>query len=140
MALAMPQEATLLVPVVEGNELAAKISWTNATRVLHVAWPIGGKLTMAFDKPVNVPHRKPEDYEDFTYQEVDFLSPTERAICDCWNEVYGGTRYNSGKKEHFECRNAYGSPDHACVQKWYGKKSECAQLISCIWHDPAAAP
>jgi len=137
MALVMPLELSLLVPVVEGRELAATLTWSDATRVLHVAWPAGAaRPTLAFDKPVA--RRKPDaaGTEDIR---MTFHSPVERAICDCWQQQFGGLRAGS-RKPVFTCPGAYGAADPTCVDKYYGPTASCPELLACTRRDPASPP
>jgi len=137
MVLVMPAEISLLVPVVEGRELAAKLLWTDKTRVLHVAWPAGAKRpTLAFDKPIA--RAKPDAPDVFTTG-MKFRSPVERAICDCWQVVFGGQRYTGGE-EVFTCAGAYGAPDPACVETYYRTNASCPELLACTRRDPSSPP
>jgi len=142
LVLEMPQEISALIPVVEGREFAAKITWTNATRVLHVGWPSGGKPIMAFDAAIAVPHPKQIDYYENLMPNMKFASPVERAICDCWNTTYGGVRYHDeqpGAEPVFSCAGVYGAPDGNCVAAYPGKDA-CGQLLACTRRDPASYP
>ena len=132
-----------MIPVVEGRTFAATIAWMTSTRVLHVSWPAGGKPTMAIDKAVEIPGAKrPKDFYG-TEIRMDFASPTERAICDCWNKTYGGQRYGSYNNlnkldgEVFSCHGMYGTADAGCVAAYPG---QCGELLACIRRDPAAYP
>jgi hypothetical protein len=136
MVLAMPNEISLLVPVVEGRELTAKLVWSDATRVLHAGWPAGAaRPTLAVSEPVRraTPEaRRPDPMR--------FRSPTERAICDCWQSVFGGKRYVDGYgQEIFTCRGVYGAADPACVRRYTGE-AMCPELLACTRRDPASPP
>jgi acetyltransferase AlgX (SGNH hydrolase-like protein) len=133
MPLVMPNQLSLLAPVEPGKELVAKITWSDKIRVLHLTWAAGAtKPTIAFDKPTKNP--KPSE----PFEAPDFRSATERAICDCWQQVFGGERYSNGKGDHFTCSNAYGAADPACVKTYYGPKDRCPQLLACTRRDPAS--
>ena len=135
MVLVMPAEISVLVPLVAGRELAATLTWTDKTRVLHVAWPAGAKRpTLAFDKAVV--RARPDDPDVFTAR-MTFRSPVERAICDCWQVVFGGERYTSAE-EVFTCGGAYGAPDPACVEKYYRSNASCPELLACTRRDPSS--
>jgi hypothetical protein len=138
LAMVMPGQVSLLIPIVAGRELAAKISWTERTRVLHVRWPAGAaKPTLAFDKPIRVaqPYADPATPS----WQMTFRSPVERAICDCWQSVFGGERYQS-RDEVFTCAGAYGAADDACVQRYYRAARSCPDLLACTRRDPASPP
>jgi SGNH hydrolase-like domain, acetyltransferase AlgX len=135
MVLVMPAEISLVVPVVLGRELAATLTWTDKTRVLHVAWPAGAKRpTLAFDKPIA--RGKPIELDVFATP-MKFRSPVERAICDCWQVVFGGQRYRNSE-DVFTCAGAYGAPDPACVEKYYRTDASCPELLACTRRDPAS--
>jgi len=135
MALVMPAEISLVIPVVEGRELTATLTWTDKTRVLHVAWPAGAKRPrLAFDKPIA--RVKPDDHDVFGTS-MTFRSPVERAICDCWQVVFGGERYQ-GSAEVFTCAGAYGAPDPGCVERYYRTNASCPELLACTRRDPGS--
>lgn len=136
MVLVMPDEISVLVPVVEGREFTAKLVWRDATRVLRVGWPAGAAHpTLAFDEPVRHPTSEPESIDPMR-----FRSPTERAICDCWQSVFGGRRYTDGYGvEIFSCRGVYGAGDPACVRRYPGAE-RCPELLACARRDPASPP
>ncbi|HEY0480650.1 MAG TPA: hypothetical protein VGD37_24205 [Kofleriaceae bacterium] len=136
MALVMPSEVSLLVPVVEGRELTATVTWSDASRVLHVAWPAGAKRpTLAFDRPVA---RKPPAPPE-TAADLEFRSSVERAICDCWQHVFGGLR-DDGRTSRFTCPGAYGAADPGCVARYYRTDASCSELLACTRRDPASPP
>jgi hypothetical protein len=130
MALVMPDEVSLVVPVVQGRELTATVTWTDKTRVLHVAWPAGAAApAFAFDKPVNRAH--PAAVDDTP----PFHSPVERAICDCWQRVFG---IGAGSTHGPVCLGAYGAPDALCVQRYASGAPSCPELLACTRRDPAS--
>jgi len=136
MVLAMPTEISLLVPVVEGREFTATLGWSDATRVLRVGWPAGAAHpTLALDAPVRRATREARPPDP-----MKFRSPTERAICDCWQSVFGGRRYGGGTgQETFTCRGVYGASDPACVRR-YPDAPRCQELLACTRRDPASPP
>ncbi|MGE0871942.1 MAG: hypothetical protein AB7P03_25515 [Kofleriaceae bacterium] len=137
LVMHMPLEITLLIPVVQGRELVARLGWSDKTRVLRVSWPAGAaKPSMAFDKPVKL--AKALGWPTFEERRT-FRSPVERAVCDCWQRVFGGERYES-RDEVFTCPGAYGAPDQACVDRYYRSMSTCPELLACIRRDPASPP
>jgi hypothetical protein len=134
LAMVMPGQVSVLIPIVWGRELAAKITWTTRTRVLRVRWPAGAaKPTLAFDKPIKLaqPYADPATPS----WQMTFRSPVERAICDCWQSVFGGERYTS-RDEVFTCSGAYGAADDACVQRYYRTARSCPELLACTRRDP----
>ena len=131
MALVLPEEMSLVVPVVEGRQLDATLTWNDKIRALHIAWPTGGKPRFAFDKPVT--RRAPADEPDVR---VTFASPVERAICDCWQRVFGGGRDQDSQKTP-SCPGAYGDADPLCVAK-YAQPARCAELLACTRRDPVS--
>ncbi|MGE3459626.1 MAG: hypothetical protein AB7O24_31225 [Kofleriaceae bacterium] len=137
LVMQMPLELTLMIPIVKGRELVATLGWTDKTRVLRVSWPDGAaKPTMAFDKPI----KRTKPIAAPTYQDrMTFRSPVERAVCDCWQTVFGGERYNA-RDEVFTCPGAYGAPDQACVDRYYRSTAMCPELLACIRRDPASPP
>jgi hypothetical protein len=152
LKLVMPHGVALVVPVVPGREYAAKITWPDRTRVLRVRWPEGdAKPTLAFDAPVVT--GKPGHLDSFAAPGFDrrrFDSDVERTICDCWNRVHGGNRFDGGNGEEFECLGAYGATDAACTATYppdAGKPEpgelrpgRCDRLLACIRRDPASPP
>lgn len=150
MVMAMPHGVSLLIPVIEGREVAAKITWPDKTRVLHVRWPAGGKPEMAFDEPVVLRKKTAAEQSSLAYpraRQGDFVSPVERAICDCWNRLHGGSRY----KDHFTCTGVYGAPDARCTEtyapgpgdgpSWPSEQlRRCEQMLACVRGDPGAPP
>jgi hypothetical protein len=133
MALVMPQEVSLLIPVVEGREVTAKVTWSDGVRLLRVAWPAGApKPTMAFDKPT----ARTANYLDAAAR--NFRSPVEKAICSCWSSVYGVPL--DPFNETLGCPGAYGEPDAACVAKYNRPPASCPELLACIRRDPSSPP
>jgi hypothetical protein len=129
MVLVMPQEVSLLIPVVEGRELTATVTWVDLSRELHVSWPTGAKQpALAFDKPIARTGPVPS---------AEFRSPIEHAICDCWQQLFGGVRRGNNVRS---CPGAYGAPDAACVDKYYHPPASCPELLACIRRDPASPP
>lgn len=138
LAMVMPSQVSLLIPLVAGRDFAARITWTDRARVLRVQWPSGAaKPTLAFDKPIKVaqPYADPATPS----WKMAFRSPVERAICDCWQTVFGGQRYTSDE-EVFTCSDAYGAADDACVQRYYRAARSCPELLACTRRDPASPP
>jgi acetyltransferase AlgX (SGNH hydrolase-like protein) len=146
LAMVMPGQVSLVIPVVAGRELAAKITWTDRTRVLRVRWPAGAaRPTLAFDKPQKLAHPDAEPMP--RGWETVFHSPVERAICDCWQTVFGAGRgdahdgmYPRVRDEALTCSGAYGAPDNACVQRYYRTAADCPALLACTRRDPASPP
>ena len=137
MVLVTPAEVSLLIPVVRGRELTATVTWTGATRILHVAWPAGAERpTLGFDDPVG---RASPDMFDSDAPRMDFRSPVERAICDCWQHVFGGQRIKR-LEPVFTCPGAYGAADLACVNKYYHPPASCPELLACTRRDPSSPP
>jgi hypothetical protein len=135
MALVMPTEVSLLVPLVEGRELTATLTWTDSTRVLHIAWPSGaGRPTLAFDRPVA---RRTQLNAAVT---PEFRSPVERAICDCWQTVFGASVTYLYRRKETTCAGVYGAPDASCVDKHRRGEASCAELLACIRRDPGSPP
>jgi len=129
MVLVMPTEVSIVVPVVEGRELTAMVTWSDKARVLHVAWPAGGKPRFAFDKAVaHAAHDGPGAAAPA------FRSDVERAICACWDHEVG--RRNPLARTP-SCTGAYGAPDAACVARYPGDAG-CADLLACTRRDPAS--
>ena len=156
MAMTMPHGVSLVIPLVPGDEVAATVTWPDRTRVLHVRWTGGGQPALGFDAPVVLRRRTDADDDDaYPGPHADFRSPVERAICDCWNRVYGGERYRQGKgRIYIECTGAYGAPDPRCVAsyapapapmappaRWPAADVErCEQMLACVRRDPASPP
>jgi len=138
LALVMPGQVSLVIPIVAGREFAAKLTWTDRTRVLRVRWPHGAaKPVLAFDKPEKLAHPDPDPMP--SNWEMTFRSPVERAICDCWQTAFGGERYTQ-REEVFTCSGAYGAADAGCVKRYYGTAPRCPELLACTRHDPASPP
>jgi SGNH hydrolase-like domain, acetyltransferase AlgX len=137
LALAMPHQASLVVPVVQGRETTALFKWTDHTRRLRVRWPAGAdKPTLAFDAPVRG-HGQRGEFTGFSYQwkAADFKSPVERKLCECWGQVYKGRKVGEPVSS---CSGVYGAADKRCVDR-YANRS-CQQMIECTWRDPASPP
>ena len=126
----------------------ARFSFSTAARGV----PAGAtKPTMAFDKPV--PEKSPPPASGGRGRS--FPSQVERAICNCWNGVYGGSRYYGGEL-YFECSGAYGATDQRCTTKYPPppdgdvkhsalsltpeQRATCEQMLACIRRDPASPP
>jgi hypothetical protein len=136
MVLVMPGEVSLLIPVVEGRELTATVSWTDRTRALRVAWPAGApRPTLAFDRAVAQRHAAGPG-------QPAFRSRVERAICDCWEHVFGDDhdrrRFDTDGKNN-TCHGAYGAADPACLDRYHGRDT-CPALLACIRRDPGSPP
>jgi lysophospholipase L1-like esterase len=138
LAMAMPGQVSLVIPVVPGRAFAGTISWTDRTAVLRVRWPAGAAAPeLAFDQPVK--RARPDLDPTPRGWNMAFRSPVERAICDCWQTVFGGERYTS-RDEVFTCSGAYGAADDACVQTYYRTARRCPELLACTRRDPASPP
>ena len=136
MALVMPDEMSLLVPVIEGRELSATFSWNDKLRVLSVVWPRGEKApTMAFDKPVKNPHATTLEVDPFTPAPRVFRSEVERTICACWQHVFEPGAARDVTRKGPTCRGAYGAADGDCVTRY---ATSCPELLGCIRRDPAS--
>jgi len=123
MALATARNVSLVIPVVPGHSFAARVTWSEHTRVLRVEWPAGApKPIMAFDEPIAKRATRAE------LEAAAAQSPTEAAICVCWDELHGPG-----------CAGAYGAPDAACVAT-YPAREQCPALLACIRRDPASPP
>ncbi|HEX4418529.1 MAG TPA: hypothetical protein VH165_11545 [Kofleriaceae bacterium] len=133
IALVLPVELSLLVPVAAGHELAATLTWSDQTRVLHVGWPVGASQpTVAFDPPIaRVAPGNPVV--------PTFRSATERALCNCWRVVFGAER-TVERDQTLACPGAYGAPDPACVQRYDQSDATCPALLACTRRDPASPP
>ena len=144
-ALATPRQTSLVTPLEPGRHVEVDFAWTDHTRRLTLDWPMEAKApVMKFAAPVRIPGAKrpepiPEYYSDYGDQEKQsFESPVERAICDCWNQVYGGLRLKKNQarsEEVFVCSGAYGAADAACTQTY---ATDCARMVECIHRDPAS--
>jgi hypothetical protein len=134
LALAMPHQTSLVVPVVQGRETVALFKWTDHTRRLHVRWPAGAaKPTFAFDAPVRGRGQRGESNGfSFSWKDADFKSPVERKLCECWGQVYKGRKPTDGPS----CSGAYGTADKRCVERY--ASHSCQQVIECTWRDPAS--
>lgn len=146
-ALATPRLTSLVTPLEPGRHVEVEFAWTDHTRRLTLDWPLEAKApVMKFDAPVRIPGAKrpePIQLEVAAYEDNEPLpvaSPVERAICDCWNRVYGGLRLpktKTRKEELFVCSGAYGAADAACTQTY---ATDCARMVECIRRDPASPP
>jgi hypothetical protein len=137
MVLVMPAEISLLVPIVPGRELTATLTRTDTTHVLHIAWPAGARQpALAFDRPIA--HTRPERSSGATVS-GGFRSPVERAICDCWQQVFGGRRLPFDPPV-FTCPGAYGAADPACVDRYNHSPASCPELLACTRRDPSSPP
>ncbi len=139
LALTMPHQTSLVVPVLEGHEVTALFSWTDQTRLLRISWPAGAaKPTLAFDKGTPTGGRKRAlDLEGYYGSNSEYESPVEQAICKCWYETYLLSPGMSASPDNFACSGAYGSADAACTKTY---ADQCVRMLECIWHDPASPP
>jgi lysophospholipase L1-like esterase len=136
LAMVMPRHVSLVIPIVAGRELAAKISWTDRTRVLRVRWPDGAASpSLTFDPPLDAP--APAATEPLGPQDP-FRSPVERAICECWDDIFGAG--NKRSRSRLSCSDAYGATDAACVARYYQPTKRCPELLACTRRDPASPP
>lgn len=147
-ALAIPRQTSLVTPLEPGRHVEVEFAWTDHTRRLTLDWPLEAKQpVMKFDAPVRIPGAKrPEPLPEYYFEDVadyaklTYDSPVERAICDCWNRVYGGLRLPKSRtrtEEVFVCSGAYGAADAACTQTY---ATDCARMVECIRRDPASPP
>jgi hypothetical protein len=139
MALAMPHQTSLVVPVLRGREATVQFTWSDHTRRLHVRWPSDQPApTFAFDPVVKVAGKKSMISPYARLDRVQaFVSPVERAICKCWNTTFKLEHYTpyDAKDEVFACSGAYGSADAACTTTY---ATDCPRMLECIRHDPAS--
>ena len=146
-ALATPNLTSLVTPLEPGRHVEIDFAWTDHTRRLTIDWPLEAKApVMKFAAPVRIPGAKrpePLQADVLAYSEREpprFESPVERAICDCWNRVYGGLRLPKNRnrtEEIFVCSGAYGAADGVCTQTY---AADCARMVECIRRDPASPP
>lgn len=150
LALAMPHQTSVVTPVQEGRDVVVDFVWTTHTRRLNFSWPAGApKPTIAFEEPAKTGgSKKPinpdevyayNDYVELAEGKVKFVSPVEEAICDCWNQLFGGLRIKGkrGKPDRFLCSGAYGSPDPTCTATY---ATDCTRMLECTRRDPASPP
>jgi len=134
-ALVMPDGVSLLVPVLEGTALEATVRWNDRSRVFTVAWPSGeARPTIAFAAA--------RGDDDELVATGSFRSDTERAICSCWQVVFGDHR-PKGDLRRFDnprCPAAYGFPDPACVERYFGTDVTCPEFLACTRRDPSSPP
>jgi hypothetical protein len=146
MALVERAELALLVPVVDGRELDATFTWTNASRALHIRWQ-AGKPKFFFDKAVPRTRQAgdPAEWSDGNIPEqLKFRGPTELAICWCWWSTFGGASEGTAmaQPEAATCIGAYGAADPTCVASYGGGTDvkQCPALLACTRRDPAFPP
>lgn len=136
MALVMPDEMSLVVPVIQGRELTATLTWNDKLRTLRVVWPAGDPApTLAFDKPTKNPHARAVTNDPYDAPARVFRSGVERAICACWPQVFGAASPTTPAPRSPQCRGAYGAADAACVERY---ATSCPELLACIRRDPAS--
>ncbi|HEU4732672.1 MAG TPA: hypothetical protein VFT22_32475 [Kofleriaceae bacterium] len=136
LPMVMPGQVSLLIPIVAGRELAARITWSDSTRVLRVRWPGGAtRPVLAFDRPVRLARPAAPEPEPWYSR---FRSPVERAICECWVRVFGSGG-DGLRGTALTCPDAYGAADPACVER-YGPANRCPELLACTRRDPASPP
>ena len=126
MTLAVPGAATLVAPVLEGDQLSATFTWNTRTQVLRVSWPRGAAgPTMGFEPPVVGKHPVPRRSSAARMLGRGWYTVPE-AVCHCWAETY-----------HESCNGAYGASDGACLHRYRG---DCARFLECVRRDPASPP
>jgi hypothetical protein len=142
LAIAMPNEVSLLAPVVPGKEVTATITWTNGTRDVHVGWA-GDKPQWQIGKLVRGKPVIPLDpywYEAPSAKTYKFASPVEQELCRCWGENYGKKEVTffdptTGRETAKlpACSGVYGTADAACIAPKAGKAPTCDEEIRCMW-------
>ncbi len=150
LALAVPHQTSAVTPVEEGRDVVVDFAWVSHTRRLNISWPAGAaKPTIAFEEPVSTGKPKQPlqevEYWHRGYYELSegtgpkFVSSTEEAICDCWNQLFGGLRIKGkrGKPDRFLCSGAYGAPDPTCTTTY---ATDCTRMLECTRRDPASPP
>jgi hypothetical protein len=142
-ALAMPNEVSLLVPVVEGHDFTATVTWTNGTRDVHVGWPTGGKPVQTIGRLVPAKAAKELDpywYDMLSPKTYKFASPVEQELCRCWQVTFGGSDveyYDRDTGEHGpkvpSCSGIYGSADPSCIAPLDDQPRSCEDELRCMW-------
>ena len=145
LVMAQYHATSLVTPINEGRSVVVQFAWADHTRDLTVDWPAGAaKPVIAFGDAVKVAGSRPNrsgineygDYDQYDDPPV-FKSPVERAICDCWNQTFGGVRDGEGDQVRFWCSGAYGAADAACTRTY---AASCARMLECTRRDPASPP
>jgi hypothetical protein len=149
LALAVPYEASVLVPFVAGETTAARFSWGDHTRVVHVSAGTGASDAppqLAWD-PRSAGGTGGAELELFAPPPA-FASPVEAAVCKCWVQLYRPHPKDPASAQDYEvsrfavansasCAGAYGATDARCTTRYAG---DCARMFECMWRDPASPP
>jgi hypothetical protein len=130
MIVRTEEASTIVVPILEGDEVLADFHWRDRTQRLVLRWRSGGEREMFF--------------EDATEARQSELATTEREqrLCACHAEVEGERvcRLIDGWPTDEctpSCASLYGQPTDACFEAY---ADNCAALLRCVQGDPASAP
>lgn len=132
MILVTDEAATLVAPILAGDELVATFYWDDRARTLVARWPEGAQRpTMAFEdraqggKPLEV-------------------SEAAEQLCACYKELYPDKQcqvdeygYASDADCEPSCASAYGQPSAACLDIY---PTSCLGLEGCARGEPGSEP
>jgi hypothetical protein len=130
MVVVTDEAATLVAPILAGDELVAAFYWTDQAHTLVARWPEGAaRPSMAFEERAQA--GKP-------------LAVSEAAaqLCTCYEQLYPDRQcqldeygYASDEDCQPSCAGAYGQPSAACVAAY---ADDCARLEACSRGEPGA--
>jgi hypothetical protein len=132
MIVVTGEAATLVAPILEGDELQAVFHWKARSRTLVARWPEGAaRPSMKFeDRPAG---GKPL-----------VVSEAASKLCACYEQVYPDKQckvdadgYAPDKDCRPTCASMYGQPSDACMAAY---ADDCARLEACARGEPGAEP
>jgi hypothetical protein len=132
MVVVTDEAATLVAPILAGDELEATFRWADRARTLVARWPAGD------DRPSM-------GFEDRAQAGAPLaVSEAAAALCGCYKQVYPDKQcqldqygYASDEDCQPSCASAYGQPSAACVAAY---ADDCARLEACARGEPGAEP
>lgn len=130
MVVVTDEAATLVAPILAGDELVAAFYWADQARTLVARWPEGAaRPSMGFEERAQ--GGKPLEVSEAAAQ-----------LCTCYEQVYPDRQcqldeygYASDEDCRPSCASAYGQPSAACVAAY---ADDCARMEACARGEPGA--
>ncbi|MGV3624846.1 MAG: hypothetical protein ACO1OB_28760 [Archangium sp.] len=107
------QGATLIAPVLEGDEVKARFSWDTEQRELTLAWPKGGKRQYAFGDAKKIRARRNREGVTYMPPQDAYRSPLALVKCP-ENQATGGAMRRCAPK----CDDATPCADGQTCHPW----------------------
>jgi hypothetical protein len=132
MIVVTAEAATLVAPILAGDELVAAFHWEDRSRALVARWPEGAaRPSMKFED-------RPGGGTPLA------VSEAAARLCACYEQVYPDKQckvdeygYAPDADCQPTCASMYGEPSDACMAAYAG---DCARLEACARGEPGAEP